>query len=79
MIIRKQNEKENRGKAGPHPRVRGGPVDVPLARMKATDENLVMDAIDLDWLENHPESNKPLQYQYRLQIYPRITLAKKEK
>lgn len=63
MIRRKQCEKENCGKTGPHPRVRGRPVDVPLPKMKPTDEKIVMDEIDLNWLENHPELNRPTRIQ----------------
>lgn len=63
MLLRKQKEPDNRGKSGPHARVRGNPVDAPLPKLKATEEKIPMRAIDPAWLEAHPESNRPTRIQ----------------
>lgn len=61
--IRKQYEKENRGKAGPHPRIRGGPRDIPLPKLKMSEPKIMNYAVDQFWLKNHPESDKPTRIQ----------------
>lgn len=56
-------EKENCSKTGPHPCHQGNPTNVPLPKIKNTEQKIPMYAIDQQWLYNHPDSKRPTRFQ----------------